>query len=355
MESVIVHTAQPYEVLIGEGLLEEIGPRTAEAVSGRRVMIVSDDRVAPLYLDRVERLYREAGFQTGHFVFPAGEGSKRLATVEQVLEAANAMELTRADLFCALGGGVVGDLTGLASALYQRGVDFVQVPTTLLAMADASVGGKTAVNLVSGKNLCGAFHQPRLVICDPETLKTLPEAVYAEGMAEVIKHAAIRDGGLLRRIREKESPVTVIADNIRIKSEIVSQDERETGTRKLLNLGHTFGHAVEKLTGYTIYHGEGVSIGMMIAARTAVERGLCPPEVYAELREALEAENLPVTTRFTAEEIAAAAMNDKKRQADQLTVVLPTGFGKSELFTLPASELAAWIACCDGEVTGRCG
>ena len=177
MESVIVHTAQPYEVLIGEGLLEEIGPRTAEAVSGRRVMIVSDDRVAPLYLDRVERLYREAGFQTGHFVFPAGEGSKRLATVEQVLEAANAMELTRADLFCALGGGVVGDLTGLASALYQRGVDFVQVPTTLLAMADASVGGKTAVNLVSGKNLCGAFHQPRLVLCDTETLKTLPEAV----------------------------------------------------------------------------------------------------------------------------------------------------------------------------------
>ena len=353
MERVNVQTAKPYEVLIENGILGAAGREAAGAVSGRRVLLVSDDHVAPLYLDRAEQSFQAAGFRTGSFVFPAGEGSKRLSVVEQALEEANRMELTRADLFCALGGGVVGDLTGLAAALFQRGVDFIQIPTTLLAMVDASVGGKTAVNLESGKNLCGAFHQPRLVLCDPETLNTLPRPVFAEGMAEVIKHAAICDPEMLELIRAGADPAGLIARNVRIKSAIVSEDETEKGKRQLLNLGHTFGHAVEKLTGYTIYHGEGVSIGLMIAAWTARQRGLCPPGVYEELRGLLLAAGLPVTTPFCALEIAENAANDKKRKADRLTIVLPVERGRSELFSLPAAELRDWIACCDGEVTGR--
>jgi 3-dehydroquinate synthase len=309
--------------------------------------------VAPLYLETARESYARAGFRTESWIFPAGEGAKTLDTVEKMACEADARGLTRGDLFVALGGGVTGDLVGLAAALYLRGADFVQIPTTLLAMVDASVGGKTAANLPSGKNLVGAFHQPRLVICDPDTLETLPPAVYAEGMAEIIKHGAICDAGLLDRIRRGEEIEKIVADNIRIKAEVVSRDEKEKGPRQLLNLGHTFGHALEKLSGFTIYHGEGVSVGLCVAALAAEKKGLCPAGVYAELRELLAGAGLPVTTEFTAVQIAENAMNDKKRKGDTLTVVLPTGRGRSELFPIPAAELAGLIACCDGEVTGR--
>lgn len=352
MESVIVQTLPSYEAAVGPGLLSEAGARTAALVKGSRVLIASDDRVAPLYLDRVSDSFRRAGFQAGSFVFPAGEDSKTLATVEELLNAADRAELTRSDVFAALGGGVTGDMTGLAAALYQRGVDFIQLPTTLLAMVDASVGGKTAVNLPGGKNLCGAFHQPRLVLCDTDTLDTLPEAVYAEGMAEVIKHGALSGGALLDRILAGEDPKDLIVDNIRFKADIVRQDEREKGLRQLLNFGHTFGHAIEKLNHYGIYHGEGVAVGMLIAARTAEERKLCPSGVFRELRELLAAHRLPVSTPFTAEQVAGAAMNDKKRRGDSITLVLPEARGRCRLLPVPAEELGELIRCCDGEVTG---
>ena len=353
MESVRIRTEPAYDALIGAGLLREAGDRSRAVVRGDRVMIVTDETVAPLYLARAEESFRAAGFKTAAFVFPAGEDAKSLATVERALDAADREGLTRVDFFAALGGGVVGDLTGLAAALYLRGVDFVQIPTTLLAMADASVGGKTAVNLKGGKNLCGVFHQPRLVLCDPDTLKTLPPAIYAEGMAEVIKHGALGGGGLLDRLRAGEDPASLIAENIRIKADIVSRDERESGLRKLLNLGHTFGHGVEKLTGFRIYHGEGVSVGLMIAAFSAERAGLCEKGVYAELREMLLAAHLPVTTPFTAAQVAAAAMNDKKRSGDTLTLVLPVRRGECRLHPIPAAALEGFIACCDGEVTAK--
>ncbi len=352
MERITVNTAPPYEVLVENGLLDRAGELSAAIARGKRVMIAADENVAPLYLERVRASFKKTGFRTAEFVFPAGEDAKRLATVEKLLEAADAAGLTRTDLFAALGGGVTGDLTGLAAALYLRGADFVQLPTTLLAMADASVGGKTAVNLTSGKNLCGAFHQPVLVLCDPETLKTLKPEVYAEGMAEVIKHGALGGEKMLEVIRSSRDPEKLIAANIRVKSGIVSRDEKESGLRQLLNLGHTFGHAVEKLNGFRIYHGEGVSVGMMIAAAAAEHAGLCDAGTGRELRELLVQYGLPVTTSFTAAEIAAAAMNDKKRKGDRLTVVLPVSRGKCTLHTLPAAELESFIACCDGEVTG---
>ena len=352
MEIVKVNTGVPYEVLIGAGLLDRAGELTGEAVSGRRGMILSDDQVAPLYLERTEEAFRRAGFAAAHFVFPAGEAHKTLATVERALETAEEAGLTRSDLFAALGGGLTGDITGLAAALFLRGVDFVQIPTTLLAMVDASVGGKTAVNLRQGKNLCGAFHQPRRVLCDPETLRTLPREVYAEGMAEVIKHGALGGEELLDRIVHGEPLENLIADNVRLKSGIVSLDERENGLRQKLNLGHTFGHGVEKLTGFSVYHGEGVSIGLMIAAFASEQHGLCRPGVWEELRGMLTREGLPVTTRFPAAEIARAARNDKKRRGDSITLVLPESRGQSRLYPLAVSELDAFIACCDGTVTG---
>ena len=353
MERVRVGTGVPYDVLIGKGLLRQAGELAGEVLKGRHVLIAADGNVTPLYLEAAAESFRAAGFRTDTAVFPAGEEAKRLQTVESLLEKADRCGLTRSDAFAALGGGVTGDMVGLAAALYLRGVDFIQIPTTLLAMVDASVGGKTAVNLTGGKNLCGVFHQPRRVIIDPDTLKTLPEAILAEGMAEVIKHGAIASEALLDRIRKGDEAGDLIADNVRIKSGIVSRDETEGGIRKLLNLGHTFGHAVEKLSGFTIYHGEGVAVGLMIAAWTAERHGWCPEGVYAELRDMLIQRGLPVTTAWTAAQIAENAMNDKKRAGDLLTLVMPAARGRSELRTVPAAELAGLIACCDGEVTAR--
>lgn len=352
MESVIIRTEPAYEAVVGRGLLAEAGERTAKAVHGRRVLVTADLNVAPLYLEEVCASFEKAGFRTNSFVFPAGEEAKTLQTVESMLEAAAEAELTRSDLFAALGGGVTGDMTGLGAALYQRGIDFVQMPTTLLAMVDASVGGKTAVNLSHGKNLCGAFHQPRLVICDTGTLNTLEKPVRAEGMAEMIKHGMLSGGPLLDRIEAGADPEELIAENIRFKSGIVEQDEKEHGARQLLNFGHTFGHGVEKLTGYSIYHGEGVSIGMMIAAFAAERHGICPEGVFSELRELLLRESLPVTTAYSAGEIAEAAMNDKKRRGDNMTLVVPEKRGTCRLITVPCGELAGWTECCDGTVTG---
>ena len=352
MRTLDVHTGVPYQVLIGDGLLREAGSRCLEVLRGRKVMIVSDQQVASLYLEEGSHAFEEAGFQVFSFTFPEGEGAKRLSTVESLLNAADAAGLTRADAFVSLGGGIVCDLTGLAAALYLRGVSYVQIPTTLLAMVDASVGGKTAVNLAGGKNLCGAFHQPRLVLCDPRVLKTLAPEVFAEGMAEVIKHGALGGGTVLDLLRSDADLEDLIAENVRIKSDIVSRDEREHSLRQLLNLGHTFGHAVEKLSGFSIYHGEGVSVGMMIAAWAAVKAGRCDPGVYLELRDLLLEKGLPVTTAYTAAEIASAAMNDKKRRGDSLTVVLPARRGECALVTVPAAGLAGMIACCDGVITG---
>lgn len=352
MEKLTVRVKPAYDVLLKNGLLAQAGALTAPAVRGRHVMIVTDDGVAPLYLDAARASFEAAGFAVDAFVFAHGESQKSLQTVEALLNAANNAEITRGDLFAALGGGLVGDLTGLSAALYLRGVDFVQIPTTLLAMVDASVGGKTAVNLQAGKNLCGAFYQPRLVICDPDTLSTLSPALFAEGMAEVIKYGAICDGELLRRIARKEDLNAIIADCIRIKADIVRQDEHDRGQRQLLNLGHTFGHALEKLNGFAIYHGEGVAVGMLIAAWAAEKHGLCEGGVYGELKSMLAAQRLPVSTPFFAHDVAANAMNDKKRKGDTITLVLPVKRGQSALHSLPARELANFIACCNGEVTG---
>ena len=221
MEALTIATAAPYEVLFGRGLLAQAGALTSKVVRGRRAVIVSDDIVADLYMDAARAAYESAGFQVVSYVFPHGEHSKSLDVLGALLNFCVESGLTRADFMVALGGGVVGDLTGLAAALYMRGIDFVQIPTTLLAMVDSSVGGKTAVNLPSGKNLCGAFYQPKLVICDMTTLSTLPKEIYAEGMAEVIKYGAICSPEILNELSSGGDMDAVIRECVRIKGEIV--------------------------------------------------------------------------------------------------------------------------------------
>ena len=335
MKLVEVKASGSYCVKIGHGLLDTLGVELAALAAGN-VLVVTDTNVAPHYLERTENSLKSAGFSVISEIISAGEPSKNLENYEKLLRRMAAAHLTRADTVVALGGGVTGDLAGFAAASYLRGIRLVQVPTTLLAMVDSSVGGKTAVDLPEGKNLVGAFHQPALVLCDLDTLDTLPQAVFREGCAEVIKTAILFDRPLfedLKRDGLNFNRESVIARCVEHKRDIVAEDEFETGSRKLLNLGHTLGHAVEKCSGYAVAHGAAVAIGT-----AAMARAFCR-EDGEEIHAVLQKFGLPLTTEFTPEELAEAALADKKRQGDTVTLVVPTAVGKCELCRLPVSEL----------------
>ncbi|MBF0127087.1 MAG: 3-dehydroquinate synthase, partial [Magnetococcales bacterium] len=267
--------ARSYEIHIGSGLLSTIGARLRARVKGRRVAVVTNETVAPLYLAQTTHSLERSGFSVLPILLPDGEVHKNWSTLQTIFDALIAHQFERADTLLALGGGVVGDMTGFAAATFLRGVPFAQLPTTLLAQVDASVGGKTGINHPLGKNLIGAFHQPCLVLMDVETLRTLPERERLAGMAEVIKYGIIRDGDFFALLENRleailameTAPITeVLRTCCAIKAEIVAADEREHGTRALLNLGHTFGHAIESLTGYGVWlHGEAVAVGMVVA------------------------------------------------------------------------------------------
>ena len=335
MKLVEVKASGSYCVKIGHGLLDTLGTELAALAKGN-VLVVTDTNVAPHYLERTENTLKNAGFSVISEIIPEGEPSKNLVNYEKLLRRMAAAHLTRADTVVALGGGVTGDLAGFAAASYLRGIRLVQVPTTLLAMVDSSVGGKTAVDLPEGKNLVGAFHQPALVLCDLDTLDTLPQAVFREGCAEVIKTAILFDRPLfedLKRDGLNFNRESVIARCVEHKRDIVAEDEFETGSRKLPNLGHTLGHAVEKCSGYAVAHGAAVAIGT-----AAMARAFCR-EDGEEIHAVLQKFGLPLTTEFTPEELAEAALADKKRQGDTVTLVVPTAVGKCELCRLPVSEL----------------
>ena len=335
MKLVEVKASGSYCVKIGHGLLDTLGTELAALAAGN-VFVVTDTNVAPHYLERTENSLKSAGFSVISEIISAGEPSKNLENYEKLLRRMAAAHLTRADTVVALGGGMTGDLAGFAAASYLRGIRLVQVPTTLLAMVDSSVGGKTAVDLPEGKNLVGAFHQPALVLCDLDTLDTLPQAVFREGCAEVIKTAILFDRPLfedLKRDGLNFNRESVIARCVEHKRDIVAEDEFETGSRKLLNLGHTLGHAVEKCSGYAVAHGAAVAIGT-----AAMARAFCR-EDGEEIHAVLQKFGLPLTTEFTPEELAEAALADKKRQGDTVTLVVPTAVGKCELCRLPVSEL----------------
>ena len=346
MTTVTVRASRPYEVTIGRGLLDTVGRQAAGQWKGRSAAVVSDSTVAPLYLNRVKDSLERAGFRVHSFVFPAGEDQKNGGTYLKLLEFLAARRLTRADGLIALGGGVVGDLAGFAAATFLRGIGFLQLPTTLLAAVDSSVGGKTAIDLTNGKNLAWAFYQPQAVLCDLDTLDTLPAEVFADGCAEVIKYGMIGDPALLARLETvdfRADPEELVARCVAQKRDLVEQDEFDTGARQLLNLGHTLGHGVEACSGYTVSHGRAVAIGMTLVTRAAVAFGRCPAEVLPRLRRLLERYGLPDATAYSAQALYEKTLSDKKRSGDTISLVVPIAWGASQLVRIPVSELPAWI------------
>ncbi|MGN1345399.1 MAG: 3-dehydroquinate synthase [Eubacteriales bacterium] len=339
-----------YDILIETGALSHAGEYAADVLGkNKRVVIVSDDKVEPLYGGILSESLANAGFEVcPSFVFPHGEASKNMQTLEHLLNHMADCRLTRTDVIFALGGGVVGDLTGFAAAVYLRGIRYVQIPTSLIAATDSSVGGKTAVDLASGKNQAGAFHEPALVLCDPSLLATLPELYFSDGMAEVIKYGFIGDQSLLDLLtvkNAKEVMDDVIAKCVQDKIDVVSRDLRDTGIRQCLNLGHTVGHAVEALSDYSIPHGHAVAIGMAVITRAAVRRGLCGAETLELLLTLLKKYGLPcaMPDGFTPDRLFDVTLHDKKMRGGTITLVVPVETGKSELIEYPADELRSII------------
>ena len=333
MKTVEVRASGAYTVEIGSGLLDALG-RELSALASGSVLVVTDSNVAPHYLQRACASLRQAGFAVCSVEIPAGENSKNLENFGLLLRVLAQKRLTRTDTVVALGGGVTGDLAGFAAASYLRGVRLVQVPTTLLAMVDSSVGGKTAVDLPEGKNLVGAFHQPALVLCDTDTLDTLPEAVFREGCAEVIKTAILFDPKLFAHLREHGTDFDreyVITRCVECKRDVVCADEFDSGERQKLNLGHTIGHAIEQCSHFTVSHGQAVAIGTAMMARAFYPN----PE---EIESVLHAFGLPTETSFSAEDLANAALSDKKRAGDTLTLVVPRAIGGCTLEKIPVTE-----------------
>ena len=342
-----VHTTPSYRVHIGGGLLHRCGAILRETLAPCRMAVITDDTVAPLYLNHVCAGLIAAGFSVCSYVFPAGEASKNFTTLAAILEFLARENLTRTDCVAALGGGVTGDMAGFAAAVYLRGIPCVQLPTTLLAAVDSSVGGKTAIDLTAGKNLAGAFSQPAAVLCDTDCLSTLPASVYADGAAEAIKTAVLCDESLFSLFaagRLTSDPAQVIARCVQFKAGVVERDEKDHGERKLLNLGHTVGHAIEQCSGFRIPHGHAVAAGLAITARSAERLGWARVPIARRIADCLAENDLPTGTDYSAEALAGAALLDKKRTGSEITLVIPLEIGQCTLKTLPVTELTHVIA-----------
>ena len=345
MKTVRVNASRSYDVKIGQGLLKNCG-RAIRAVTGASAaFIISDENVFVPYGRSVMESLQGAGFLVSHYVFRHGEQSKNLRIWGDILESMCAAQVTRSDVVVALGGGVPGDMGGFAAAAYQRGVDFVQLPTTLLAAVDSSVGGKTAVDLKGGKNLAGAFHQPLLVLCDTVTFRTLPDRELTSGFAEVIKYAVLEEGlfSVLDPVPSGDSLEDVISRCVSIKNDYVSADEFDRGRRALLNLGHTVGHAAEACSGYSLLHGEAVAMGLAAISRASSVRGICSAETADRVVGLLRQYGLPTEIPFSALELRREMLRDKKRSGNELKLIVPEAIGRCRTETVPVGDLDAWL------------
>ncbi len=340
--------ARSYDIQIAQGILDKAGEEIkAVCPRARRLFVVTDSNVFPLYLTRLANSLTAAGFEMTALTVPAGESSKCVSELGSLWEKMLASGLTRTDAVVALGGGVVGDLAGFAAATVLRGVDFVQIPTTLLAQVDSSVGGKVAIDLRAGKNLAGAFWQPKLVLMDPDTLNTLPDTTFADGMAEVIKYGCIADKDFFDFLAARPSRAEIMADIdsilyhcCDIKRSVVEEDERDTGARMVLNFGHTIGHAYELAGNYEKWtHGQAVAAGMVTAAKLGVTLGITPPALPGQIEAALTPLGLPITIPCGADIYAAAIGRDKKGAGADITLVLLDRMGHAVLRKLPKAAL----------------
>lgn len=347
MRKIHVNVSKPYDVLIGKGIISELPEIIRPVCISNRVAIVTDDIVAGLYLESVEQSLKASGFETVSFIFPNGEQSKNIKTLSDILEFLAENHIRRNDTLIALGGGVPGDITGLAAAIYMRGISVIQVPTTLLSAVDSSVGGKTAIDLKNGKNLAGAFWQPSKVVCDVEIIERLPDVIFAEGMAEVIKCNVIKDLPILEWI-EGDTLRThledVIYECVALKRDVVEQDEFDVkGIRNILNVGHTVAHAIEKLSGYTVSHGHAVGTGIVVEAEIANHLGLCEDEVVEALRTTVNRYDLMVGMPWSSERMVEAMKSDKKNRDAQIVFELPHTLGKCEEIKIEKGKLIPLI------------
>ena len=345
MKRVRVEASGSYDVLIGPGLMDRVGELVAQVIAPCRAAIITDDIVQGLYGEQIKESLENAGFTVDLWAFPNGEKQKTMETLTRALCWLAETDLSRSDLIVALGGGVPGDLAGFAAAVYCRGMRFIQIPTTLLAAVDSSVGGKTAVDLPAGKNMAGAFHQPEMVICDTEVMEKLPADLLRDGAAEMLKYGMLEDEGLFDLMASgawMTQMEETVAKCVSIKRDYVMQDEKDHGLRQFLNLGHTFGHAVEKCSGFSLTHGQGVGIGLCMAARAAgVETEWVEKGVHAC--------GLETKSSYAAQALAEAALSDKKRKGCKITLVLPVEKGKCQLKTISVDELPHYFAKGIGE------
>lgn len=339
MKKISIQTSHPYEVIIERGGLKKSGEYIASVTASRKAAIITDDIVEKLHLQTVLDSMKTAGFECSVYSFPNGEQSKCLSNLGKIYDFLCDSNITRSDIVVALGGGVVGDITGFAAASYLRGVEFVQIPTTLLSQVDSSVGGKTAIDIPGGKNLVGAFKQPALVICDSDALKTLPKEILSEGMGECIKYGMIRDEKLFELMESHDlDTLDEIMDEmvytcVDIKRQVVENDEFDRGERMILNFGHTLGHALEGWHNYTDYaHGAGVAAGMcMITDRLA-------PQLSERLKKCVEAYKLPTGSDIPMSELLPFCVKDKKNEAKNINYIICNEIGKAEIVKVPFSE-----------------
>jgi len=352
MKIITVDASKIYDIIIGEDILEKAGSYIKKISRGQTAVIVADDITAGLYLKKLTDTLEKNNYRVGRYIFPHGESSKNTETFISLVNYFAEEKLSRTDIVIALGGGVTGDLAGFAASCYMRGVGFIQIPTTLLAAVDSSVGGKTAVNLDAGKNLLGSFYQPDLVLCDVSalyTLYTLTPEVFKDGCAEVIKYGIIADKKLFESL---ETPIQtkfqtkledIIFKCVTIKKNIITTDEFENNTRRLLNFGHTVGHAIELLSGYKISHGQAVAAGMAIITRAAVRMGMCNIKSLKEILNMLRLYDLPINTPYKADKLALACLSDKKISGDNITMIFPIEIGKCVLKEIPTDKLESVI------------
>ena len=346
MRTVHVKASKEYSVQIGSGLLPTIGAEITKLISPGKAAIVSDSNVWPLYGSVVTDSLAAAGIQVVHYVIPAGEENKCGTVYLSLLNFLAENHITRTDCLVALGGGVVGDLTGFTAATYLRGIPYIQIPTTLLAAVDSSVGGKTAIDLPAGKNLAGAFYQPRLVICDTDTLNTLPEEIFRDGCAEVIKYGILYDDALfalLTRDGLNFDLETVIARCVELKRDVVAEDEFDTGARQKLNLGHTIGHGIEAHSHFAISHGSAVAAGMAIVARASAALGICDHATSQRIVSILAQFHLPTTTALSSDELYRSALSDKKRAGGSVNLIVPKAIGDCAIYPLAVENMKSFI------------
>ena len=335
-----------YDILIEKGLINNAGELISSLRKNCKIVIITDSNVLPLYGERVKQSLANRGFAVNVIEIPAGEASKSAEMLNSLYSKLIGVGITRSDLIIALGGGVVGDLVGFAAATLFRGIDFVQIPTTLLAQVDSSVGGKVAINLPEGKNLVGSFYQPKMVIIDTDALKTLDKRVLADGCAEVIKYGLIRDSELFEKLENITNngyitiPDEIIYTCCDIKRSVVESDELDLSERMILNFGHTFGHAIEKHYNYTTYtHGEAVAVGMVMESRFGEKIGITPIGMTERIENLLTKFNLPTSVEIDANSLADGLKTDKKGEGSMINMILLDKVGNAVIKQLPKNEI----------------